>query len=188
MNTPSPTSAPTSTATGTAASSNTRTTTSTAGAPYYSVVIDYTHDPLQRLTAADYSTGEFFHYSYDPVGNRLTQGTLAGSNAYIYDIANRLVDVDSVAYTWDDKGNLLNDGASTYAYDYANRLMSVSQGANTHSYDYDGLGDRLQQIVNAAPTDYTVDLSAGLAQMVADGSSTYLYGLGRIREQQPGDG
>ena len=55
-----------------------------------SVTIDYTYDPLQRLIAADYSTGEFFHYSYDAVGNRLTQDTLAGTNTYVYDIANRL--------------------------------------------------------------------------------------------------
>jgi YD repeat-containing protein len=38
-----------------------------------SVTIDYSYDPLQRLVAADYSTGEFFHYSYDAVGHRLTQ-------------------------------------------------------------------------------------------------------------------
>ena len=57
-----------------------------------SVTIDYTYDPLHRLTAADYSTGDYFHYSYDPVGNRLTQDTLAGTNTYTYDIANRLIE------------------------------------------------------------------------------------------------
>jgi YD repeat-containing protein len=45
-----------------------------------SVTIDYTlrqaqgsaYDALNRLTAADYSDGKFYHYAYDEVGNRLT--------------------------------------------------------------------------------------------------------------------
>jgi YD repeat-containing protein len=43
-------------------------------------VIDYSYDPLYRLTAADYDDGTFFHYTYDSVGNRLAQETLAGTN------------------------------------------------------------------------------------------------------------
>lgn len=35
------------------------------------ITIDYTHDPLNRLTAADYSDGTYFHYQYGAVGNRL---------------------------------------------------------------------------------------------------------------------
>jgi hypothetical protein len=43
------------------------------------VTIDYTYEPLYRLTAADYSTGDFYHYAYDAVGNRLTQeSTVSG--------------------------------------------------------------------------------------------------------------
>jgi len=33
-------------------------------------VISYTYNPLNYLTAADYSTGETYAYQYDPVGNR----------------------------------------------------------------------------------------------------------------------
>jgi len=32
---------------------------------------DYTYDPLDRLIAADYDSGIYFHYAYDPAGNRL---------------------------------------------------------------------------------------------------------------------
>jgi YD repeat-containing protein len=92
-----------------------------------STIITYTYDPLYRLTAADYSSGEFFHYTYDAVGNRLTQGTHEGTNTYTYDIANRLVEVDGVSYTWSATGNLLSDGIHTYTYDHANRLTSVVQ-------------------------------------------------------------
>jgi len=53
------------------------------------------------LTAADYSHGQYFHYSYDAVGNRLTQeitGTVV--TTYTYDIANRLTSVNGTTYTW----------------------------------------------------------------------------------------
>jgi len=60
-------------------------------------VITYTYDPLNRLVAADYSTGEQFAYGDDEVSNRtvLTSTTpLSGTavTTYIYDTANRLTD------------------------------------------------------------------------------------------------
>lgn len=58
------------------------------------VIINYTYDALSRLTTADYDSGDYFHYTYDAVGNRLTQDTLAGTNTYTYDIANRLTSAD----------------------------------------------------------------------------------------------
>ncbi len=92
-----------------------------------SIVYDY--DPLYRVTAADYNGGStYFHYTYDAVGNRLTEVTQAGSTSYGYDIANRLTSVGGVTYTWDNNGNLLSNGASTYTYDHANRLATVTQG------------------------------------------------------------
>ena len=122
-------------------------------------MVDYTYDPLYRLTAADYSTGELFHYTYDTVGNRLTQDTPAGTNVYAYDITNRLTEVGGAPNAWDANGNLLNDGTSTYTYNHANRLATVTEGADTYEFRYSGLGD---------------------------GTTSYLYGAGRIGEEQPG--
>jgi YD repeat-containing protein len=62
------------------------------------VTIDYTYDPLYRLTEADYSTGEYFWYTYDAVGNRLTQETHEATKTYVYDDANRLIEVDGVPF------------------------------------------------------------------------------------------
>ncbi len=94
------------------------------------VTIDYTYDPLNRLTAADYSTGDYYHYAYDSVGTRLSQDGMVGGQPsvvnYVYDDANRLASVNGVNYTFDDNGNLLSDGANTYVYDSANRLVSVN--------------------------------------------------------------
>ncbi|MBC7250113.1 MAG: hypothetical protein H5T62_07500, partial [Anaerolineae bacterium] len=49
----------------------TRTNYITATAPEVveTTVITYTYDPLYRLSGAYYSTGEYFQYTYDAVGN-----------------------------------------------------------------------------------------------------------------------
>jgi YD repeat-containing protein len=101
---------------------------------------------------------------------------------YQYDIANRLEYVDDQPYDWDDNGNLRDDGVSTYTYDHANRLASVNEPPLTASFEYNGLGDRLQQTVNGQTTNYTLDLAGGLTQVLADGARTYLYGAGRIAQ------
>jgi RHS repeat-associated protein len=166
--------------------SRTPTITPTALPGHSQQSIAYSYDPLYRLTAAEYGDGGYFRYSYDAVGNRLSEASNFGDNTYTYDIANRLTSVNGVNYTWDANGNLLSDGVSTYTYDTANRLASITAGASTTSYAYNGTGDRLGQTVNGTPTNYTLDLNAGLTQVLADGTNVYLYGNGRIGEQQPG--
>ncbi len=55
--------------------------------------------------------------------------------------------------------------------------------ARCPAFAYNGLGDRLQQTAGGVTTNYTLDLNADLTQVLADGTSTYLYGLGRIGQQ-----
>jgi RHS repeat-associated protein len=86
-----------------------------------------------------------------------------------------------VNYTFDDNGNLLNDGTNTYTYDSANRLTAIS-GQQSASYQYNGLGDRYTQTVNNQITTYVLDLNAGLTQVLMDNENTYVYGLGRISQ------
>jgi len=71
------------------------------------VTISYVYDPLYRLKEANYTDGQYFHYTYDAVGNRLSQIACIGTptctpamTGYDYDIANRLTSVDGVTYTW----------------------------------------------------------------------------------------
>jgi len=77
-------------------------------------------------------------------------------------------------------GNLLSEGVNTYAYNHANRLVEVSGQKTLVSYRYNGLGDCLNQTVDEVTTDYTLDLAAGLTQVLDDGEFTYLYGSGRV--------
>jgi RHS repeat-associated protein len=150
------------------------------------VVITYTYDPLNRLTAADYEDGVYFHYTYDPVGNRLTQTSSLNQgnpDVYVYDSTNRLTSVNGQEYTWDNNGNLLDDGVSGYAYDRANRLVVVRGPEVSATYAYNGLGERMQQTVDVQTTDFIVDQAGGLTQVLSDGTDSYLYGLRRIAEQ-----
>lgn len=185
--TPSPTFTPSATATFTPTPTDTPTATPTPLPPIETTTtIDYLYDPLNRLLEANYDSGRFFHYSYDAAGNRLTESTLLGDTDYRYDEANRLVEADGLAYQWDDKGNLLSDGVSPFSYDHANRLIGVDRGGISYGYRYNGLGDRLEQTVNGVAEQYSLDLAAGLTQVLADDSSTYLYGVGRIGQQGMG--
>jgi RHS repeat-associated protein len=140
---------------------------------------------LYRLTAADYYyTNEFYHYTYDAVGNRLTASDQLSETSYQYDAANRLTTAGGNAYTFDANGNLLSDGVNSYTYDSANRLGSVtSEQSSVTSYQYNGMGDRLQQTMDGVPTNYTLDLNTGLTQVLSDGATSYTYGLGRISQQ-----
>lgn len=141
-----------------------------------------------RLTTADYNTGQYFHYTYDAVGNRLQENRLVDTqapevvNTYAYDDANRLTGVNGVSYTWDANGNLLSDGTSIYSYDHANRLVGVTQGSDVYNFAYLGTGDRIGQTANGVTTMYALDLNTGLTQVLSDGANTYLYGNGRIAQ------
>ncbi|MEP7134384.1 MAG: hypothetical protein ABI904_05580 [Chloroflexota bacterium] len=111
---------------------------------------------MYRLAEANYSNGGYYHYTYDAVGNRLSQQSmvagLTSNVSYQYDNANRLTSVNGVTYTYDNNGNLTNDGTTLYTYDSANRLKTMSNVTTTASYVYNGLNDRLRETVNGITT------------------------------------
>ena len=66
--------------------------------------------------------------------------------------------------------------------DDANRLKAVNRAGFLAKFGYNGLGDRLEQIVSGVTKEYTLDIEAGLAQVLDDGEHAYLYGNGRIAQ------
>ncbi len=150
-----------------------------ASVPQAAPAAQATATPTPSLSVARTIT-----YTYDAVGNRLTQNDNGTLTNYTYDIANRLTNVNAQVYTWDNNGNLLNDGTSAYTYDQANRIKTLTQGTNNYAFAYNGLSDRISQTVGVTQTRYTLDPAAGLTQVLSDGTATYLYGLGRIAQQQ----
>jgi RHS repeat-associated protein len=155
--------------------------------------ISYSYDPLYRLTGAAYSSGESFAYSYDAAGNRLTEQVNGGpATDYVYDAANRLIQVETQAYSYDNNGNLLNDGQYSYSYDSANRLSRIEDGISTLQYLYNGDGVRVAEIMDGLRSDFVQDVNRPLPQLLTSrqgGTVTqYLHGLGLIGEEKGGTG
>ena len=151
--------------------------------------IVYTYDGLERLTDADYSTGEIYDYEYDPVGNRLKQIIDGDTTSYQYDAANRLDSVDGQSYSFDANGNLLLTGVMTNTFDGANRLVATTRAGTTLQPIYDGLNNRVGQIEGQTTTNLALDVAADLPEVIyTSEGSAYLHLPGVIvTEDSSGD-
>lgn len=138
-------------------------------------VIDYTYDPLNRLTNVTDLTGKEASYVYDPVGNRTQEknnrnfelikngkGTFESNVQetinYTYNAANQLTEDSYFNYQYDKNGNRLkkdskdSDEYWNYAYDQENRMVKSEHFTQppkpvTSTYLYDGLNRRTQATV-----------------------------------------
>jgi YD repeat-containing protein len=73
--------------------------------------VKYTYDPINRLTSAKYSSGKFFHYSYDYNSNITAIEGLHGRTSYTYAFLDRLEkaifpDGNQILYQYDCMGRL----------------------------------------------------------------------------------
>ena len=148
--------------------------------------IAYEYDALYRLTRETISgdpvvqNNGSIDYTYDPVGNRLTRTSTIGalpSASYAYDANDRLS-----SDSYDNNGNTIAAGGTTYSYDFENRLTSVNGGEITLVYDGDG--NRVAKTVGDVTSRYLVDdhNHTGFAQVVeeiTDGSVQRVYTYGR---------
>src|SRR5262249_55450098 len=133
-----------------------------------------------------------FVYTYDAVGNPKTMTSLADTETYTYDAANRLTKVcytvactepgSFIQYMYDGVGNRRSETrgteVTTYTYDADDQLREVIDAANVITvYDYDAVGNEIQ----AGATQYAYDLASRLIGAVTHkGNWTYTYdGNGR---------
>jgi len=140
-------------------------------------LIDYTYDNLSRLIEADYSTDRNYQYAYDLAGNRTYQETTIGitttTTDWTYNNANQMATMQIGAnpvinMSFDNNGNLTDDGVLTYTWNRANRLKTLNNGTyNTH-FAYDGNGDRHQQNVGGTITNYLLDVQPELALVLGE--------------------
>jgi RHS repeat-associated protein len=137
-------------------------------------VITYTYDALDRLTAADYSDGSFFHYAYDAAGNRLGETTQAESNVYTYDDANRLTGVtdgvSAVSYAYNGLGDRLQTSAGGQTTRYTLDLVSgLTQVLEDGGYTYLYGNGRIAQY-GASGGEYFLGDALGSARQLVDAS------------------
>jgi RHS repeat-associated protein len=156
----------------------------------------FTYDANDRITAVCFQVGTcpnpsdpFVRWTYDKVGNRLTEQRPSGTTTYSYDTRDRLLSAGSTNYTYNQNGNELSAGSRTFTYDLANRLKTTTQGNTTTTYAYDGDGVRLQASTGSQAnkkTNFLWDVNGGLPQVAVERNGnnsvlrTYLYGPRRL--------
>ena len=132
------------------------------------------YDTLDRLTSA-YSSAldSTYTYTYDGVGNRLSQtedpggGPISFTDTYNYDPQNhRLLGVsgpNASSRGYDDAGNTTQLDGITLDYGDHNRLQSIQQNATTlASYTHNGQGQRVIKTANGQTTVFHYDPSGQL--------------------------
>jgi RHS repeat-associated protein len=170
--------------------------------------ITYAYDNRDRITEACFAPGcsgiapdggdAFVRYTYDAVGNRLTQTRPLGQTSYTYNAGDQLTQeqapTGNTAYSYDPNGNQTTAGATSYSYDLANRLIQSQQTGSTTTYAYDGDGKRAQATVSSPlpkTTNYVWDANAALPELVLERDAAgalirrYVHGKDLISETSP---
>jgi len=118
----------------------------------------YGYDDADRLTTADNPNLPDEAYSYDAVGNRLTDNE-TGQDQWEYDERDRLLDAVTDQYLYDDAGSrtgkLQGDAlVQGYGYDTKGRLTEVTDadGNVIASYRYDPMGRRISKSLGESTT------------------------------------
>lgn len=93
-------------------------------------------------------------WTYDNVGNRLTQTKGGTTTNYTYDAADELLAANTglirQSFTYDADGNMTGNGSSTntIAYDATNHPIAATQGSSKYTFVNDADGNRVGTSVN----------------------------------------
>ncbi|GIW91484.1 MAG: hypothetical protein KatS3mg109_1916 [Pirellulaceae bacterium] len=137
----------------------------------------YSYDGAGWLTGITHanSNGMFasFSYTYDAVGNRLSEVSTAGTTSYSYDALHRLTQVtypdgEVVTYAYDPMGNRTTmastvSGSVTYTYDAADRLLA----AGTDTFTWDANGNLRSRTYGATTATHIFDPMDRLIQVIS---------------------
>jgi len=124
------------------------------------VTTNYGYDNIYQLLSATQGASTTESYTYDPVGNRLSDLTTSG---WSNNTSNELTSRPGVSYTFDNNGNTLtkadSTGTTTYAWDFENRLTSVTLpgSGGTVSFKYDPFGHRIYKSSSTGTSIYAYD-------------------------------
>ena len=119
-------------------------------------IYGYDYDELYRLIEANNPTTNDEAFTYDAVGNRLTDAGVTGD--WSYNQNNELLGYDGTACEYDANGNMIRktsgEQITNYIYNLENRLVRVENGSGTviAEYYYDPFGRRLWKEVSGVRT------------------------------------
>jgi RHS repeat-associated protein len=146
----------------------------------------YSYDNLYQLIGVDYADGfgTDANYFYDCLGSRtcVDSGLITD---YFRNCLNQYTSVGGTNYSYDDNGNLINDGEYKYYYDCENKLIDVNTIANGRvaHYTYDFSGRRIQKTIYGTATEiikYAYEGDDLIAEYSENGTllKKYIYGPG----------
>jgi len=144
----------------------------------------YNYNANNWITDADYPiTVQNIHYTYDAVGNRLSQDDNGSITSFTYSLEERVTsqtfpDLSSIVYTYDNNGNVIQTSSSwgivSYNYDYENRLTTINYpvpyGYITNYYSPEG--NRLARDERGQITYFFPTLTGNIVEMDALGNTT----------------
>ncbi|WOO40240.1 tandem-95 repeat protein [Rubellicoccus peritrichatus] len=159
-------------------------------------VVDYTYDNLYRLKSETISSDPYAvdgssSWTYDLVGNRLTQNSTVTNIAAQTETYSFNDWLDS--HTYDSNGNTTASDGHTDEYDFMNRLVRRTKSdGGVIDITYDADGNRVTKTTAEGATHYLVDVNnlTGYAQVLEELDSTlttervYTYGLDLIAQHQ----
>jgi RHS repeat-associated protein len=125
----------------------------------------YVHDDLARLSSANCVNGSTTvwsqTFSYDPFGNLEKSGSMSFQPTYSWQ-SNRMTGIGNFTPTYDNNGNVTNDGLNTFAWD-ANGRPTTADGV---ILTYDALGRMVEQDRSGTYTEIVYEPDGGkLARM-----------------------
>jgi len=141
----------------------------------------YSYDALNRLAGGTGPWGNL-SWTYDPVGNRLTQVDGAGSSTYSYQSgSNRLSSItgsNPTSFSYDANGNTTIENGKAYTYNQNQRLIRAA-ATQASDYIYNANGQRVKKTSNGVTTHFIFDQRGRLLlENASDGSQTeyvFLY-------------
>ncbi|MFH1653534.1 MAG: RHS repeat-associated core domain-containing protein, partial [Pseudomonadota bacterium] len=151
---------------------------------------NYHYDAAGRLTRIDPTIGKDIDYTYDKVGNVLTETIdtttsifgydptyqlLSGTNpteAYTYDkLGNRLAGPAAETYTYDSNNKLIG-GSGAYTYDANGNMTSKTPGGTTITYQWNAKGQLTQAKKGTTTVDYVYDAIGRRVLKIIDNNGT----------------
>lgn len=125
----------------------------------------YAYDPASQLTelANKLSATQITKnaYTYDVVGNRVTNTDLAGAHNYQYDTTYQLINAThptiTEAFTYDKNGNRKTETKGTTAINYTHTAGNRIQTKDGETYTHDKNGNIISDLTSAGTTTYTYD-------------------------------
>jgi RHS repeat-associated protein len=164
---------------------------------------NYIYDPDGRVSNITHAGGHGINiplvYSYDVVGNRLSQSTAVGGPLMTqpvtntFDSANRLLTSGSTSYSYDANGNLASasgpSGTTTYSWDSRNRLTSITAPGQTTSFIYDFMGNVISTSGDGLlglTQNILLDQTTNVAYMSQSNGDNLAVVVGRMLDQHLG--